>query len=73
MIEAQQVQHGCVQVVHMDLVAHRCKSEIVGGTVNHATLDASARQPNGKAVVVMIAPIGALACGRAAEFAAPKH
>src|SRR3712207_6587087 len=40
MVEAEQVQDGGVQVVHVDLVLDRLEAELVGGAVDVAALDA---------------------------------
>ena len=49
-VEAEQAEHGGVQVVDVHALFHSLKSEFVGGAVNLAALDAAAGQPDGSAV-----------------------
>ena len=42
-IEAEQMQHGGVQVVDVDLVLHGLEPELVGGAVNRSALHPAAR------------------------------
>ncbi len=58
-IEAEQVQDGGVQVVHVDRVFDRGKAELIGGAVDMARTDTAPGHPDGEAVVVVIAaPVG---------------
>ena len=70
MIDACEVEHGGVEVVHGDDVEDRAVAEFVGGTPCDAWFDAAAGEPHGERVDVVVAA-GALAHGGAAEFAAP--
>src|SRR5262249_14862823 len=59
-VDAQQVQHGRVQVVHLHLVLDRVEAVLVSGAVDHAPLDAAAGQPHREAVGAVI-PAGGVA------------
>ena len=72
-VDAQQVQHGGVQVVNRDAVLDGLEAELVGGAVGQAAFDAAAGHPHGEAVGIVIAAVAALGDRRAAEFAAPDH
>jgi hypothetical protein len=71
-VDAQQVQHRRVQVVHRDDVLHGVIAELVGRAVRDAALDPAAREPEREALDVMVAAV-ALGHRRAAELAAPDH
>ena len=75
MIEAEEREDGCVQVVDMDFVLHGFRAEFVSGAVSLAALDATACDPcaHCAAVVVAARRVVAIAilCDGAAEFAAP--
>src|SRR6516225_300689 len=45
-IDAEQMQQSCVQVVHLYLVFDREVAVFIGGPVNGARLDAAPRQPD---------------------------
>src|SRR4051812_34124049 len=47
-VDAEQVQHGRVQVVDLDLVAHGLVAPLVGLAVGDAALHAAAGQPDGE-------------------------
>ena len=70
-VDAEQVQHRGVQVVNLDLVLDGFVAVIVGGAVDRAAFDAAAGQPDGEAKRVVIAAVGPLGEGRAAELAGP--
>ena len=78
MVEAQQVEHGGMQVVHAHGVLDCAEPELVGGAMSHAPAHAAARQPDAEAVVVVVAAELGLAAvaqfhrGRATELTAPK-
>lgn len=64
LIEAHQVQHRGVQVMHVHAVFDRPEAELIG--------NAAAGQPDREAVVIVIATTVSLANWRAAEFAPPR-
>ena len=70
-VQAEQVQDGGVQVVHVDLVGDGVVAELVGRAVGEARLHAAAGEPDGEALGVVVAPVAALGEGRSAELAAP--
>ena len=79
-VEAEEVEHGGVQVVDVDRLVRGGEAEFVGAAVDLAPLDATAGEPAGEAVVVVVAAVhlahvrarrGELDGGRAAELAAP--
>src|SRR5439155_3547235 len=71
-IDAEQAEHGGMQVVNLHLVVDDIVAVVVGRAVDGAALDAAARQPDGKAERIMIAAVAALGHGRAAKFPAPQ-
>src|SRR5262249_26766231 len=72
-VDSEEMKHCRVKVVDLDLVLNGMVAIIVGGAVDGAALDASACQPDGESVRVMIAAVRALRHRSAAEFAAPDH
>src|SRR5947209_1159926 len=55
-VDAHQVQDGGVQIVDVHASLRGGETELVGGAVNVASLDAAAGEPNGEPVIVVIAP-----------------
>ena len=75
-IDAEAVEDGRVQVVHIDGIARDVVAEVIGLAMRDATLDAAAGHPDGEAAGMMIATIvvrrePSLAIDCAAKFAAP--
>jgi hypothetical protein len=62
MLQAEQVQHGRVQVAHVHRILHRVVAQLVGLAVGHAAVHAAAAQEERVALDVMVAPV-ALAMG----------
>ena len=58
-----------VEVVDGEDVLNGAVAVFVGGAVDRAALDAAAREPEAEAVGVVVASVGGLHEGRAAEFA----
>src|SRR5262245_25571038 len=56
-VDAQQAQHGRVQVVDLDDVLDGVVAQLVGGAVGGPGLDAAAGQPHRKALHVMVAAV----------------
>ena len=56
-IEAELVEHGRVEVVHMDFVSHGLKTEVIGRAVNVSSFDAATCHPGGETIVIVVAPI----------------
>ena len=54
-VEAQQMQNRGMQVVHVNSLFDRIPAEFISGTVYIAALDATASQPHGETIVVVIA------------------
>ena len=74
MIEAQEMQHGRMQVVRSNLALDRSSSQLVGGAVANSALDTTARHPHRVALIVMatsITTIG-LILRAATKFATPN-
>ncbi len=72
MIQPEQVQHRRVQVGGAAAVGDGAITEVVGGAVDLAALDAAAGQPDAEPVGVMIAAVLVLGTRRTAELAAPE-
>ena len=71
-IESQDVQDCCVQIVEVDFVLDGVVAVVVGRTVAESRLDARARHPHGERLGIVVAPVGTLSCRRAAELSAPQ-
>ena len=70
-VEAEQMEHGCVQVVRVDLRANRLESDLVRRAERRAGLHTTAREPLRVAPWVVVAAVAALAVRRAAELRRP--
>ena len=72
-VEAQQVEHGGVEVVDVDNILHGAKAEFIGGTVGVAASSAATGKPAGETVMIVVAAVksGILGNGCAAEFTTP--
>src|SRR6185503_16847594 len=68
-VDAKQMQHGGVEVVDLALVLDGLVAVFVCGAVDGAAFDTAAGQPDREAERIVIAAVGALGEGRAAEFA----
>ena len=73
MVDAQQVQHGRVQVVDFDSVIDDFVTPFVRGAVDRAGFHAAAGQPDAEAELVVVAAIAALGERRPAELASEHH
>src|SRR5262245_60873930 len=71
-IDAEQVQHGGVQVVHLDAVLHDLVPPLVCLAVVGARLRAAAGQPDSEAVLVVVAAVSALGERSPAELPGPE-
>ena len=60
-----------MQVVDVQPVLHGVQADVVGGADGAAAANASAGDPHGEAVGVVVAAVPLFAHGRAAEFAPP--
>ena len=70
-VDAEQCEHGGVQVVDVDFVFDGSEAEFVGRADDLATANATAREPCRVAVGIVVAALIALHHGRAAEFTGP--
>ena len=70
MIDAEEVEHSGVQVVHWHWIFHGGVPEFVGVAVSHTSLDAAAGQHDGKPFDVVVAAAAALRHRGSAEFSA---
>ncbi len=70
-VDAQQVQHGGVQIVDGHFVLHDFVAVIVGRPEGRAAFDAAAGHPHREGEGIVISPILALSEGRAAKLAGP--
>ncbi len=80
MIKPEQVEDGCVQVVHVNLLLDGLEAQLVGGPVDVAALDSAPGHPHREPVMVVVATVHLplvragsrqLDCRRAAELAPP--
>src|SRR5438132_12518523 len=72
-VNAQKVQDGGVEVVHVDPVLDGVPAEIVRRAVDHAALHAASGEPHGEAERVVLPSVRILRGGRAAALAAPNE
>ena len=70
-VEPEQVQDRGVDVGDVVPVLDGVEAELVGRAVDDAPLDAAAGHPDREAVVVVVAAVGALRAGSAAELGGP--
>jgi len=73
MIDPEQVQDGCVEVVHLEAVFGGAVAPVVRGAVGDAGPDAASGHPDGKTVFVVIAAIGALGERGSTKFTGPEY
>src|ERR1041385_6796660 len=74
MIETEQVKKRCMQVVDVDFVSSRIKTELVGFPNRDARFDPTAGQPHGETIWMMVAAVIATLNHRGAtEFTSPNH
>ena len=78
-VEAHQVQQRGVEIVDVDSVLDGSIAEVIRAAVGQAPFDAAAREPDGEAVMIVIAASGVAAAdgnldsGSPSEFAAAQH
>src|SRR5580698_2064837 len=70
-VQAEQVEHRRVEVVHLELVLDRIVAVLVGLAEDEARLHAAAGHPDRVAERVVVAAVAALGHRRPAEFARP--
>ena len=70
-VEAELVQHGGVDVGDVVAVFDGVEAELVGRAVGDAPLDAAAGHPDREAERMVVAAVGSLRAGRAAELGRP--
>ena len=66
-IQAQQMQDGRVEIVHMNPVFSNGRPQIVGRSIGESPLDARARHPRGEAGTVVTATLLAIDARGSAE------
>ena len=73
MIEAEQMKQRCVEIMDMDFIGGRVKTELVGLTEGDPGFHTTAGQPHRETVRMVIAPIiSSLDHGRSAKFTTPN-
>src|SRR5712672_3276313 len=70
-IEPELVKDRGMNVGDIVAVFYGMEANLVGGAVDDSGLDAAAGHPHGEAERMMIAAVGVLRAGRAAEFGGP--
>src|SRR5437016_5937524 len=70
-VEAQEVEDRGVDVGDIMAVLDGVEAQLVGGAMDNAPLDAATGQPDREAVVMVVAAVGALRAGGAAELGGP--
>ena len=56
-IKTQQMQHGSVQVMHVDRIFRSAKPKLIRRSVNRAAPDSSSRHPASEPVVIVVATV----------------
>src|SRR5438132_8932277 len=56
-VDAEEVEHGSVQVMHLDDIFDGVVAQLIGAAVRDAALDAAAGQPDGEALDVVVAAV----------------
>jgi len=78
-VEAEGVEDGCLDVMHMERILDNMEAKVVGGAIRDARFDSAAGHPHREGLRMMVAsrtpPQGRVRLHhrRAAEFAAPDH
>src|SRR5437660_1022860 len=77
-VDAQAVQHGRVQIMHVNRIGRDVVAELIGLAEAQTALDAAASQPEGEAARMMVAAVIlrgqlALTVDGPAELAAPDY
>ena len=75
-IDAEKIEHSCMKIVHVHNIFHGRVSQLIRRTPGDTAFDASAGQPDGKFLVMMVAARPAfvgLRHGCSPEFARPDH
>ena len=74
-IESEEVQHGGVQIMHVDPAVGRSEAQFVGSPVNVSSSQPATRHPHRKGIDMMIAArrFSWFAHRSASEFATPDH
>ena len=72
-IDSQEMEDRRVQVVDLDLVFDGVVTVVVGGAIDRSPLDPAAGHPHGEPIGIVIAAIGPLGHGGAAELSAPDN
>ena len=67
------MQHRRVQIGDVVPIFHRVKTEFIGSTVGNTALHTAPRQPYGKPVRMMIAPVRILRTRRPAKLGTPDN
>src|SRR5262245_59391432 len=70
MIEAEEVEYSGVDVGDIMAMLGGVETELIGRAVDDASFDAAAGERDGEAVRMMVAAVGSLRSGRAAELCA---
>ena len=75
MVEAKEVQHGCMQVVRANLALDRISTQFVSGAIPNSAFHATARHPHRVALVVVTSTVTAVASvlRASSELATPEH
>src|SRR5687767_7171142 len=74
-LDAQQMQNGRMQIMHVNTVLNRIKPKLIRLPNDRAAPYTTARQPHSECIDMMVAPrrIAVFAHWGAAKFAAPNH
>ena len=72
-IEAELLHDGRMNIGDVVAILNGVEAEFVGGSVDCPAFDSASSHPDGKAEVVVTAPVRTLTAGSASEFRAPDH
>ena len=73
MVEAEEVEHGGVEVVHVEAVGDGGVADFIGRAMGVAGFGATAGEPGGEAARIVVAAVLSLRKGSAPKFAAPPN
>ena len=73
MIQTEQLQHGCMEVMDMDWMIDSLKAKRVCATKGKSTTHPATCHPDRKAFIVVVTAIPVLRSRRPAKLARPDH
>ena len=72
-LDTEQVEHGCVQVMDVPLVFDRFVSKVIGFSNTCSAFDPASSHPDGEAEWIMVPSVGSLSKRGTAKFSGPYN